>query len=454
MAVGSLNFAQSTLFTESKLGMRCRNQNDVDPSSPVLLLAPLDVPRYVTPHEITTPGSHKRQVDQQMEQAGATSWRGKCRRPGRRDWPSLEGIHGTFVVATLAGLLSIELCGCAHHTYSVAEIPPGYSPPPTENAQVLDLSRLASPTSHSDLVEVGDVLEITMETGYREGRQQSFAVRVRPDGLGDVPLVGPVRLQGLVLEAAEQAIAAASVERGVFREPHITATIKQPRLNRVTVVGAVETPGVFELRPGDSSLLAALVAAGGLNDKATPQVEIRRAADTSASPPPGEGPHLAGQPPVRPASFGGSHGPPRSEHINLVSLVREGRAIHPLADGDVVMVRNRDPQPVHVLGLVNKPGQFEMPVNRDLRMLDVLAMAGGVSTPLSDKVYVIRQSEEQPPIVIALSIRDAKLQGEDNLRLAPGDIVSVEQTPLTAAVDILRSFVRVGVSATSSLPLF
>ena len=47
------------------------------------------------------------------------------------------------------------------------------------------------------------------------------------------------------------------------------------RTNRISVVGAVEDPGTYELPVAGSDLLSALVAAGGLADNADRTIEIR-----------------------------------------------------------------------------------------------------------------------------------------------------------------------------------
>jgi polysaccharide export outer membrane protein len=66
-------------------------------------------------------------------------------------------------------------------------------------------------------------------------------------------------------------------------------------------------------------------------------------------------------------------------------------------------------------------------------------------------VQVIRQSPwSDEPIVIQSSVRDAKSNSMANLRLAPGDIVSVEETPTTLVVGTIREFVRFGF--TSAIP--
>ena len=90
-----------------------------------------------------------------------------------------------------------------------------------------------------------------------------------------------------------------------------------------------------------------------------------------------------------------------------------------LSDGDVVNVARRNLRPVYVIGLVCKPGEFPFPTSQELRVLDALALAGGVSNPVAEDVLVIRQAPGKPdPVRIAVSIQGAK-NGHDNLTLAP-----------------------------------
>jgi polysaccharide export outer membrane protein len=138
--------------------------------------------------------------------------------------------------------------------------------------------------------------------------------------------------------------------------------------------------------------------------------------------------------------------------IDLVSAAQEGRGGVYLDDGDVVMVPRRDPKPIHVMGLVRKPGQYELPVRQEMRLLDAIALAGGLDIPWAENVLVIRVVEgREQPVLIKAKISQAKRDGDANLRLAAGDVVSVEQTPATVMYDIIRKF-NVGMGA--SLPVF
>ena len=109
--------------------------------------------------------------------------------------------------------------------------------------------------------------------------------------------------------------------------------------------------------------------------------------------------------------------------------------------------------PLNVIGLVRKPGQYEMPVNKPLRVLDAIAMAGERSNPWADKIIVTRHvSGEAEPVVIQTSLAAAKRDDASNIRLSPGDVVSVEETPQTTMNYIITNIFRFGFAA--SVPMF
>ena len=115
------------------------------------------------------------------------------------------------------------------------------------------------------------------------------------------------------------------------------------------------------------------------------------------------------------------------------------------------MVMKKPKRFIHVIGLVNNADQFEMPDDADLRLLDAVAMAGGLKLEIADKVQVIRQVGEDR-VTIDASIKKCKKDGAANIRLAAGDVVSVEETAVTFVVGTIRDFVRFGFS--SAIPGF
>jgi polysaccharide biosynthesis/export protein len=364
--------------------------------------------------------------------------------------------------AAAALVLSMSLGGCAQNHFSAAKLPAEMLAPPIENMEAIDLSGLSHYATNSELIDRGDVLEVTVVTNYSTLATTTTPVRVTDDGTVDVPLIGPVPVAGLESEAAEQAIAAAAISRGIFQKPHITVTMKRQRSNRVTVIGGVKQPGVYSLARGSSSLLASLVAAGGLAEDAGPDVEIRHALPAVPAPRPGAAPPMP-EPPgpeMTPSLATPPAGPPPAAspasplvHVNLAKAATEGDSRYPVQDGDVVIVGKRAPKPIYVLGLVHKPGEYRLPNNQNMQVLDALALAGERTLQVADKVLVIRRVPGRPePVVIEVSVREAKQNGNANLRLAAGDIVSVEETPATIVVRTFTDIVRFTVGG--MVPMF
>ena len=107
----------------------------------------------------------------------------------------------------------------------------------------------------------------------------------------------------------------------------------------------------------------------------------------------------------------------------------------------VVVVLEKAQQSVSVIGLVQRPGNYELPTDETLRLLDAIALAGGLRVSVANRVQVIRRvPDREEPVVIQASLRTAKRDGQENLVLAAGDIVSVEETPTTFVVETIRGF--------------
>jgi polysaccharide export outer membrane protein len=365
-------------------------------------------------------------------------------------------------------LAALPGVGCAGRVVKASRMPAHYQAADISNARTADLGRLSTLTASSDVLGPQDVIDVTISSGLEApGQIAPVPVRLDDQGVATIALVGPVRLVGLEPFAAEQVIAEAAVARQLFRSPQVTVTMRKKAVNRVTVIGAVEKQGVQELPRGQSTLLSALVSAGSLNKSAGTVIEVRRHSRTLPRPLAANGGTPAGADEgVRPAAAVSDPGGPMPlpspdavgspddvMRIDLADLdPASGRDVE-LRDGDIVRVETRDPVPVNVIGLVRKPGQYEMPVNKPLRLLDAIAMAGERSNPWADKIIVTRHvSGEQDPVVIETSLAEAKREDAANLRLSPGDVVSIEETPQTTMNYIITNIFRFGFAA--SVPMF
>ena len=348
--------------------------------------------------------------------------------------------------------LSLALNGCRTVSdFSAQDLPADYQAKSDQASNRIDLSALAHQSINQNLIYPGDTLKVSVVTGLEEHEPQSWTLRVGDDGAVDVPLVGAVRVAGMGLVDAENAIREVSIERKIFRRPHVSVVAAQRKKIQVRVVGAVEKPGVYLLPAAGSDLLAALVAAGGLSEKSGTEIEIRHPTLQVGDA------HRRSRGGVALASFETTPDrPARIVRLDLAEIGDDSTESPPqydlhVEDGSVVMVREGGKNSISVIGLVRRPDTYEMPAGQEFRVLDALALAGGPTVGMADKVRVIRHPPDaDDPITIAVSLRKAKQVGSEDLVLATGDIVVVEETPATMAVETLRGFIRFGF--TSAIP--
>lgn len=355
----------------------------------------------------------------------------------------------TFVMLMLAS----AMLGCNRGiVHQASSLPPELMAPRHLTLHNLDLSRLARTIGNSQLLYAGDEVELTIATGLEDKTPPAWKGRVGDDGTINVPLVGAVRVAGLEVTQAEQVIGAESIRRGQYVSPNVTLTLVKRRSNQVAVLGAVANPNTYELPATSSDLLTAIIQAGGLTEEAGTIIEIRHPPGFVEAYADGNG-HS-----TELASLGANRRmvrtPPRTVQVDLVQAAGSDSGDYSLTDGATVMVMPRPKRFIHVTGLVKRADQYEIPEElSEPRLLDAVAMAGGQTLSIADKVSIIRQLPDRAgPDVIEASIRAAKRDGVSNIRLANGDVVYVEETPTTFTVEMIRSLFRFGIS--SAVPGF
>ncbi|MCA9212354.1 MAG: polysaccharide biosynthesis/export family protein [Planctomycetales bacterium] len=347
-----------------------------------------------------------------------------------------------------ASILLITLCaGCRSAAdFQAASLPDQYRAQLVENIDDVDLTQLASRSIATNTIYPGDVLDVTIASGLETAAPAALPMRVNSAGQVIVPLVGAVNVAGFTLTEAEREIAVQSIHRGIYKNPHVTAVMRERSKINVRVVGAVMNPGVYELPAVGSDVLSAMVAAGGPSELAGSVVEVRHpnGVENAAM---NRGTESA----VQLASFSVPDRPERLSRIELANIQQASKQELVVEDGTIVMVMPKAPQAITVIGNVRRAGSYEIPPGQQVRVLDAIAMAGDRTISVADKVRVIRRVEEQnDPIVIDVSIRKAKVDGDENLLITPGDIVSVEDTATTMITQTVRSFLRFGF--TSAVP--
>ncbi len=387
---------------------------------------------------------------------------------GRRDFDCcyslgescMRGRIGVMLIAAAA----LTMPGCQGPHYRGASLPDQLRVTEGSQSPHMDLTGMVGPGTGTNQIAAGDLLEITLSSGRSGAEEESkpVPVRVTREGLADAAPIGPVQVAGLEPQAAEQQIARAAIERGIFVRPHVTLQVIAPAVNRITVLGAVAEPGVKELPKGSCDLARALAAAGGLTADASTKVDVLRYSTQAFVADASPDSLAATKRDVTQASYEAGGGAnlgtltnPQTVRIDLAQAPETHHPAYALGDRDVVMVLPQEKQFIHVTGLVRTPNQFELPRHQSVTVMDAIALAGGASSPMADKVFVIRRLPDMPePAIIEISMKRAKQDGNENLQLAAGDLVSVERTASTVVVDSMMTMFRIGFSVGGNLVAF
>jgi len=208
-----------------------------------------------------------------------------------------------------------------------------------------------------------DLLEITI-MGMHE--ISNLAVRVSEDGSITLPLVGNVQVDNLTRLEVEQKLGRIVGEKYLVN-PQVTVFIKEYRSRMVSVLGAVEKPGSFELI-GRQTLLAVISRAGGLTRDAGNDIVI-----------------------IRQLPDGNS----KSLHVSIEELFIKGdaRLNIPLEPNDIINVPVDKIVAIYVFGQVKNPGALQVRKSSIPTLLQAIAQAGGFTDRASRGAVRIRRKD-------------------------------------------------------------
>lgn len=186
--------------------------------------------------------------------------------------------------------------------------------------------------------------------------------RVDSDGTVSLPLLGRVQAAGLTLSQFEGEVQK-QLERQV-RHPHLVTNLVETRSQGVSVIGAVNNPGIQQLQ-GSHTLFDVLAGAGGLKTEAGDMITVTR----QANEPPLNLPDA-----VRDPETGRT-----TAAIKVKDLVdmRDPHVNFTIAPHDEISVPKA--QVVYVIGNVQKAGGFTISEGRGVSALEALSLAQGLS---------------------------------------------------------------------------
>ncbi len=95
------------------------------------------------------------------------------------------------------------------------------------------------------------------------------SLRVNSRGMVSLPLLGPIRAAGKTVSELEDEITTLLAD-DYLQDPQVTVFVSAYTSQKITIEGAVKTPGIYPLS-GNTSLLQAIVVAGGVSELANPK---------------------------------------------------------------------------------------------------------------------------------------------------------------------------------------
>jgi len=282
----------------------------------------------------------------------------------------------------------------------------------------------------------GDAVELTMpailravaaEESVGADRITPYMCRVSESGTITLPRAGEIQGEGKTLAEVESDVIAAFYPKYVVTRPSVFARVVDYRMFRVTVTGAVMTPGVYSLRSDQMSLVSLLREAGGIVNEGASVVRISHQGQARA---------------------GGKTQQDKTGPEPLVLPIRGFNvpfADVQLQDGDSIVVERLSQPLVTVMGLVNRPGNFPYPPDVQYNLAQLLAFAGGLNE-VADPHYVTIYRLKPDGTNVSATLRildDSKLTEASHTLIKPGDIVAVEQTPRTRTAMFLDRVFRI-----------
>lgn len=237
-------------------------------------------------------------------------------------------------------------------------------------------------------------------------------VRVANDGTISLALLGHVRAAGFTTEQLRK-----ELERrwgqSYLENPQVTVFVREFHAQPVSVIGAVERPGIYELK-GPRTLIDILSMAGGLAKLGTAPgrtIVVTRRGGFGEELQLVEGMNLVGADKVE---------------INLQRLLytREAGLNIEIRPFDTISVSRADI--VYVVGDVKKPGGFVLADRENVTVLQALALAEGLSgTAAKRQARIIRRDAKGTRTEIPLDLVKILSGKSQDVELAANDVLFV-----------------------------
>ncbi len=128
---------------------------------------------------------------------------------------------------------------------------------------------------------------VTSEESVKPDQTSSLSCRINEAGSIFLPVVGELAVAGKSLPEIEAAVIAAYYPKYAKTYPSVFVKISEYKKQKVSIVGAVQKPGVYELQRDQMSLVSLIMQAGGIAEEGAAGIRIERCrsdSDSAASP--------------------------------------------------------------------------------------------------------------------------------------------------------------------------
>ena len=253
----------------------------------------------------------------------------------------------------------------------------------------------------------------------------------RIDEGGDliVPLAGTVHAAGLTTHD----LAGLLTERlrVYFRQPQVIVSVAEMRSQPVSIMGAVNSPGVHQLL-GHKTLIETLALAGGLRPDAGYRVKITRASAWGAIP--------------LPTATTDKDGGFSVAEVGLKNLMEADNPADNIASmpNDVITVPVAEM--IYVIGDVKKSGGFVLGGRRQMSVLQALALSEGLGPAArADEARILRANGTDSRTELAVNLKKILAGQAHDVEMQSNDILFV---PVNGAkrvgVRALETMVSIG----------
>lgn len=226
----------------------------------------------------------------------------------------------------------------------------------------------------------------------------NLTVRVSEDGSITFSLLGRIEVAGYTAYGLEQKLAAVLTEKYVPGGAHVSVFIRE--YQKISVIGAVGQPGLYEL-VGPTTLLYAIAQAGGLTAQATDEVYVYRQ---------------------------GADGKQSIISIDLDDLNSGNRDLNiDLKPKDVISIPIDQTLNVFVYGEVRNPGAIPYLRSKKITLLQAIAQAGGTTEWAKESKVVVKRKDRATGKEMKINVNLKKMiEGKvADIVLEEGDVVIV-----------------------------